>query len=150
MGTVAAGAFLGSPAFACRGPAAKDRAAYARAIERLFMAWWARDVAAFEQLFHDPDRNGQIDVRRLFDAHFAKAEQRFQGEMLFNGNAVVVQILTPKEADPVRGICGGYAIGDLFLVRLFPGLAGSVVDEVRHIETNILAEEEWKAMKRYS
>ena len=57
---------------------------------------------------------------------------------------MAVQVITPQEADPVRGICGGYAAADLFLVSFFPGLETPVVDTVRHIDSNLLAESEWR------
>jgi hypothetical protein len=143
VGTLAAGAFFSAPASACREPAAKDRAGYERVIGALFAAWWKRDLAAFRRPFEHPERGTRIDVRSLFDAHFDRPERRFRGEMLFNGETVVVQVVTPKEGDPVHGICGGYAAADLFLVRFFPGLQVPVVDAVRYLETNLLAGSEW-------
>jgi hypothetical protein len=118
-----------------------------RAIDRLFTAWWARDFAAFQQPFRHRERVEPFDARSLFDAHFAHPERRIRGEMLFSGATVAVQIITPKDADLVRGICGGYAIADLFLVRFFPGLETPVVDEVRYLDTVALAESEWRKTK---
>ena len=138
-----AGALLPSPAFACKAPAAKDRDGYTRVIDGLFEAWWARDFTAFQQAFQYPERREQFDARTLFDAHFAKPERRFRGELLFNGASVAAQVITPQEADPALGICGGYAIAALFLVRFFPGYGSLVVDEAKHVDSNLLAGEEW-------
>jgi hypothetical protein len=70
-------------------------------------------------------------------------EHRFRGELLFNGASVAAQVITPQEADPLHGICAGHAVSDLFLVRFFPGLDAPVVDEVKHIDTDLLAWSEW-------
>ena len=146
VGTIVAGALLPSPAFACRAPASKDRDGYTRLIDRLFDAWWARDFGAFQQAFQHPERREQFDTRTLFDAHFAKQERRFRGELLFNGASVAAQVVTPQEADPAHGIGGGYAVADLFLVSFFPGLGTPVVREGKHIDSNLLAGEEWAAL----
>ena len=133
LGTMVAGVLLPSPAFACRAPVAKDRDGYTRVIDRLFEAWWARDFTAFQQAFQHAERREQFDARTLFDAHFAKAERRFRGELLFNGASVAAQVITPQEADPARGNCGGFSVADLLLVRFFPGLDTPVVNEAKHM-----------------
>jgi hypothetical protein len=138
VGTIVAGALLPSPAFACKAPAAKDRDGYTRVIDRLFEAWWARDFIAFQQAFQYPERKEQFDARTLFDAHFAKQERRFRGELLFNGASVATQVITPQEADPAFGVCGGFAVTNLFLVRFLPGRDTPVVNEAKHVDANLL------------
>ncbi len=145
VGSLVAGAFLSSPAFACRAPAPKDREGYTFSIDHLFRAWWARDFTAFQQPFQRPGRE-EPGVRNLFDAHFAERAHHFRGELLFNGASAVVQVITPQEEDAVRGICGGYVVADLFLVSFFPGLDKPVVDEVKHIGADFLAEDEWEGL----
>jgi hypothetical protein len=147
-GTLVAGAVLASPASACRAPAAKDRAGYTRVIDGVFSAWWGRDFTRFQQAFQHPERTGRLNLHRLFEAHFQRPERRFRGDMLFNGEAVMVQVVTPKEADAYHGICGGYASADLFLVRFFPGLDTPVVDQMHYIDTALLADSEWNGTVR--
>jgi hypothetical protein len=145
-GTIAAGALLASPAFACKSPAPKDRGGYTRAIDLLFAAWWARDFAAFQALFEHAERQEPFDIRPLFAAHFVKQERRFRGGLLFNGASVAVQVVTPQGPDSSRAICGGYALADLFLVSFFPNLAAPVVREVKYVDSNVLAEAEWTSL----
>ncbi len=146
VSTIAAGTLLTSPAIACKAPRAKDRQGYQRLIDRLFTAWWARDFAAFQQAFQYPTRKEGFDARPIFDAHFEKRERRFQGEILFNGASAIVQVVTPEGPDPEHAICGGHAIARLFLVTFFPGLDTPVVDEVKYIDADVLAAEEWTGL----
>jgi hypothetical protein len=146
VGTIVAGALLPSPAFACKAPAPKDRDGYTRLIDRLFDAWWARDFTAFQQAVQGAEGKPSIDARTLFDAHFVKPEHRFRGELLFNGASLVAQVITPQEADPAHGICGGYAVADLFLVSFFPGADTPMVREAKHIDFNLLAHSEWAGL----
>lgn len=145
-GTLAAGALLASPAFACKAPAPKDRDGYARSIDLLFEAWWARDFTDFQKLFEHADRQEPFDIRPLFAAHFVKQETRFRGGLLFNGASVAVQVVTPQGPDSSRAICGGYALADLFLVSFFPEFAAPVVRDVKYVDSNILAEAEWTSL----
>ena len=145
-GTIAAGALLASPALACKAPAAKDRDSYARSIDLLFAAWWARDFAAFRELFEHAGRQEPFDARPVFAAHFVKQERRFQGGLLFNGASVAAQVVTPQGPDSSRAICGGFAFADLFLVSFFPGLAVPAIREVKYVDGNLLAEAEWTSL----
>ncbi len=141
------GAAIASPASACKAPAAKDRDGYTRAIDRLFSAWWARDFATFQSAFEYPGVAQPFDGRPLFDAHYAVSRSdRFRGELLFTGPSVIVQVVSPQGPDPRHGICGGYAVADLFLVRFFPGLQTPVVEEVRHLGGDLLAAAEWTTL----
>jgi hypothetical protein len=138
-----AGAMLPSSASATRAPKPKDHAGYSATIDRLFAAWWDRDYAAFEPAFIDAGVAEPFDGRALFDAHYAKRQARFRGELCFNGASVVAQVITPQGPDYERGILGGYALGDLFLVRFFPGLEKPVVETLSYIDTDVLAHVEW-------
>ena len=142
-GALTACTLLTSPAVACKAPRAKDRDGYRLVINHLFEAWWARDFAMFQQPFLHPKRKENPDVRPLFDSHFAKQERRFQGEILFNGASAIVQVIAPQGPDPEHAICGGHAIASLFLVTFFPGLDTPVIDEVKYIDADVLAEQEW-------
>lgn len=141
LGAVA-GTLVSTPALACKAPSAKDRSGYTRVIDEFFTAWWARDYAAFEQPFLLAARE-PFDARTLFDAYYEKPEQRFRGELLFNGPSVIAQVVTPQEADYERGICGGYALADLFLITFFPGADVPVIESVAHVNFDLLASAEW-------
>ncbi len=135
---------LASPALACRAPVPKDRRGYTATMDRLFSAWWSRDRSAFDHVFQHPNVSEPFDGAALFNAHYEARELRFRGDILFNGASATVQVITPRGPDPIPGICGGYAVSDLFLVKLFPGLDVPIVEELRYLDTNILAEGEWE------
>ena len=67
---------------------------------------------------------------------------------MFNGSSLVTQIVTPRDADPERGICGGYASADLFLLNFFSGLAIPVLERVDHVDRGVLAESELREIRR--
>lgn len=142
--TLVSGAVLASPAQACRAPAAKDRQGYARTVDKLFADWWRRDFEAFQTAFRHPAVPDPFDARAIFEAHFAKAEQRFRGVLLFNGASAIVQVITPQGPDYEHGICGGYAGSHLFLVKFYPGLETPVAEKVDYVDHDLLAEGEWK------
>ena len=85
-----------------------------------------------------------FDGRLLFDAHYVKREDRFRGGLFFNGPIAIVQIIAPQGPNLDVGIEGGYALGDLFLVRFFPGIEGAVMESVTYLDTGILARGEWE------
>lgn len=146
LATFLGGIALASPALACRAPAPKDRAGYTETIDQLFSAWWSRHRSAFDRAFEHPDVTEPFDGAALFGAHYEVNASRFRGDMLFNGASATVQVVTPSASDPVRGICGGYAASDLFLVRFFPGLDVPIVQELRYLDTDLLAEGEWEEL----
>jgi hypothetical protein len=146
LATFLGGIALASPALACRAPAPKDRGGYTEAIDRLFSAWWSRDRSAFNRAFEYPSVTEPFDGAALFDAHYEVQELRFRGDMLFNGASATVQVVTPMEPNPLRGICGGYAASDLFFVSFFPGLDVPVVQELRYLDTDLLAAGEWEEL----
>ena len=144
--TLAGGAAMASPAQACRAPAAKDRHRYARTVDKLFADWWRRDFAAFQAAFRHPEIPDPFDARAVFDAHYAQPEGRFRGEILFNGASLIAQIVTPQEPDRMRGICGGYAASELFLVKFFPGLETPVLMKLDYLDSDLLAATEWRKL----
>ena len=143
-GAVIAGAFLSSPATACRAPAPKDWKGYTKAIDSLFAAWWARDYERFLESFRHPERHEPLPDRALFDAHYSQSAHRFRGDLLFNGASVIAQVITPQGPDYERGICGGYAKADLFLVKFYPGVKAPIVESVQFLDMDLLASTEWK------
>ena len=145
-GTIMAGAFISSPAAACKAPAPKDRNSYTKAIDAFLAAWWTRDFDRFHKPFRHPDRHEPLPDRALFDAHYAERTVRFRGEMLFNGASAVVQVVTPQQPDFKQGICGGYARSDLFLVKFYPGLNTPVMETVQFLEMDLLAQSEWRQL----
>lgn len=72
---IAAGAFLSSPAAACKAPRPKNRDGYTQAIDQAFTAWWARDFEAFQRPLQHWLPREPFDPRPLFDAHFVKSER---------------------------------------------------------------------------
>lgn len=140
---VLAGAMAATPAGASRAPRAKDQAGYTLAIDRLFAAWWARDFGAFQPAFENDGLKTPFDGRALFEAHYVEREARFRGALLFNGPQVAVQVVTPQGPDHRAGILGGYAVGDLYLVKFYPGIDRPVMESVAWISADILAHEEW-------
>jgi len=135
---------LASPAIACRAAAPKDRRAYTATIDRLFDAWWRRDFEGFRRFFEHGDAEHGFDASAIFAEHFVRpAGPRSRREILFNGSTAIVQIVVPMPADPVRGLCGGMARGDLFAVEFFPGLDTPVVGRLTHLGNSTLAEGEW-------
>ena len=145
-GTIVAGALISSPAIACRAPVPKDRKGYTKAIDSVFVAWWARDFDAFLAPFRDPDREEPLPDRVFFNTHFAKREWRFRGDILFNGASAVVQVITPQKNDYEHGICGGYARSELFLVKFYPGASGPVIEKITLIDHDLLARGEWEQL----
>jgi hypothetical protein len=145
-GALVAGAFLSSPATACKAPAPKDRKAYTNAIDRLLAAWWARDFNRFLEPFRHPERDEPLPDRMLFDAHYSDHAVRFRGGLLFNGASAAVQVITPQQPDFSQGICGGHAKSDLFLVKFYPGLKTAVIESLQFLDTDILAETEWRRL----
>jgi hypothetical protein len=137
---------LSGPASACRAPRPKDRLGYARVIDSLFAAWWARDFAAFQRPFQHPERTEPFNARPLFDAQFTERRHRFRGDLLFTGNSVATQVIEPEQADPEHGICGGSAMSHLLLVKFFPGIETPVIEEVRYLDYDLLAQAEWTAL----
>jgi hypothetical protein len=140
------GAFLSTPAVACKSPAPKDRKGYTHAVDDLLTAWWARDFDRFLKPFRHPERDEALPDRTLFDAHYSEHAIRFRGGLLFNGASVVVQVITPQQPDFQEGVCGGYAKSDLMLVRFYPGAETHVVRSVQFLDTDLLAEAEWKRL----
>jgi hypothetical protein len=145
-GAILAGALISSPASACRAPVPKDRKGYARAIDNVFVAWWARDFDAFLAPFRNPDREETLPNRTLFDAHFGRPELRFRGDILFNGASAVVQVITPQGNDYAHGFCGGYARSEIFLVKFYPGASGPVIEKIIAIDQDLLARGEWEQL----
>ena len=139
------GTFVAAPASACRAPRAKDRNGYARVIRALFAAWWARDYRAFSEHFRHRDAAQPFNGRPAFEEHFDQNQPRHIGEILFNGPSAVVQVVTPRGRDAEHGICGGHAWADLVLIKFFPGLEEPVVSEVRYLDGDTLAAEEWRS-----
>jgi hypothetical protein len=136
-----------SPAIACRAAAPKDRGAYRRTIDRLFAAWWRRDLPAFRRLFQSGGA-GDFDPTAIFAAHFARPGQHWsRGEILFNGSTAVAQVLTPAPADLARGICGGMALGHLFAIEFYPGLRQPTVESLAFVGQSVLAAGEWSASR---
>jgi hypothetical protein len=138
------GAFAAAPASACRAPRAKDRNGYIRVIRALVGAWWQRDYRAFSAYFRHRDVPDPFNGRPVFDAYFEQDRPRQIGEILFNGASAVVQIVSPRGADPDHGICGGYAWADLVLIKFYSGLEEPVVAELRYLDGDTLAAEEWR------
>lgn len=143
----AAATATATTALASRTVVAKDQAGYAAVIDRLFAAWWDRDFTAFQAVFADPDVSKPFDGRPLFEAHYAKRAKRFRGQLLFNGAMVVAQVVTPNlEGYPEAGIEGGFAMGELFQVRFFPGLEKPVIASLAYLGEDALARSEWIAL----
>src|SRR4051812_20931594 len=138
------GAFAAAPASACRSPRAKDRDGYARVIRSLFAAWWRRDYRAFGEHFRHRDVEKPFKGRPVFDKYFNQNWPRHIGEILFNGASAVVQVVTPREPDEEHAICGGHAWAELVLIKFYPGLEETVVAEVRYLDGDILAADEWR------
>jgi hypothetical protein len=143
---VLAGALVATPASAYRSPGAKDRKGYKAATEALFTAWWARDYEAYERTFHHSLVSKAFRGRALFKAHYEKPERRFLGQLLFNGASLVAQVIRPRPPDPPRGICGGHAASDLFLIQFYPGIEVPVIRKVQYLDTDLLAAEEWNRL----
>ena len=139
-----AGGLAAAPASACRSPAKKDRDGYRRVIEALLAAWWHRDYRTFSAFFNHPEVSPPAGARKLFDAHFDLQAPRQVGEILFNGASAIVQIVMPRGADAEHGICGGHAWADLILVKFYPGLEELVVEDIRYVDGDVLAPEEWR------
>lgn len=136
--------FASSSAFACRAAAPKDRRGYTNLIDRLFDAWWRRDLAAVRACCSHAEVERPFDPHSLFTEFFVQPEAgRYRGEILFNGSSSVAQIITPSPADPPAGICGGMAHGVLFAVNFWPGVATPVIERVAFVAHSVLAEGEW-------
>lgn len=136
---------LGAPALACRAAQPKDQAAYTAIIDRLFENWWRRDLPALRRLFQHGDVAQPFDPSRLFADHFTQpAAGRARAGILFNGSGAVVQTVTPSPPDPVMGICGGMAHGDLFAVEFWPGIHEPVVRNLTFVGFSVLAAGEWE------
>ena len=136
---------IAGPAFACRAAGAKDQAAYRQAVDRLFAAWWRRDLPAFRDAFEHEDVERPFDPTRMFGQHFTNRDERpFKRNILISGTIAVVEVLVPRPADPERGICGGMARAELFAVQFFPGLQQAVVERLTPVGSSILAQTEWR------
>ena len=138
-----AGALPPSDASATKAPRPKHHRGYSAAIDQLFAGWWLRDFAAFQAAFIDRDVEHPFDGRALFDAHYADQGVRFLGGNFFNGTMVVAQVVAPQGPNFEVGIEGGHALGEIFVVRFFPGLEKPVMESVTYIDTDVLAREEW-------
>lgn len=146
-GLLAAATAAATPASASRAVVAKDRQRYIAVVDGLFGAWWERDFEAFRAAFAGSQARASFDGRPLFDAHYVQPAKRFRGELLFNGSTVVAQVVTPNWAGyPEAGIEGGFAVGELFQVRFFPGLEGGVIESVTYLGDDTLARAEWIGM----
>jgi hypothetical protein len=133
-----------SPAIACRAAAPKDRDAYTRTIDRMFAAWWRRDLVAFRRFFNSGNGQGDFDPTTIFAGHFSRPNEQWAlGNVLFNGSAAVVQVVVPLPADPATGICGGMASGHLFAIDFYPGLRVPTVQNLAFVGQSVLAAEEW-------
>jgi len=139
-----AGSLIAVPALACRAPAPKDRRGFSKAINDVFTAWWERDYNRFLAPFRHSERDDPLPDRALFDAHYVEPAVRFHGRVLFNGASAVAQVITPQEADGTHGICGGYALADLFLIKFYPGLDEPVIQQIWFLDTDLLAAKEWR------
>lgn len=142
--SLVSGLAAASPAAACKSPRVKDREAYAKAIDSLLFAWWSRNFAAFQKPFEFAQLDKPFDAKPLFDAHYAETGVRFRGELLFAGATVVAQVVTVKPY--MNAVCADWAMSDLFLVKFFPGFDATVMEEVVHVDSDVLAEAEWRAL----
>lgn len=142
--TLLCGGAAATPAAACKSPRVKDQTAYAKAVDGLLAAWWGRDFAAFRKPFEAAEIDKPFDARPLFDAHYSDKGVRFRGEVMPAGAAVVVQVVTVKPYE--HAVCADWAVSDLFLVKFYPGIETPVMELVSHIDTDVLAEPEWRRL----
>lgn len=145
---IIAGAAFAAPASACREPKAKDQAGYRKVVEGLFAAWFARDYPAFRKFFTHAEVDEAFASSDIFHEYYEDDSPNYFGEIMFNGASALVQVVSPQSGDAVRGICGGYARGDVMLVRFFPGISAPVVRELQHVAGDILAKSEWPILAK--